>query len=990
MKKYSPVMISVLLTAAVLFWSVVKPINPPVLGSYSEQTYHILKKGKVPKAQERPSDWFTMQRAWPQGTISAEKPREAINAAKSMRAVAAADKNTKQVTWTQAGPTNIPGRITDLAIHPSDPNTIYAGSAAGGVFKSTDLGLTWSAIFDQEGTPSVGALAIHPVNPNILYVGTGEANAASDTYEGTGIYKSTDGGATWEYKGLPESYHIGRVVIDPLRPESVYVAVAGKHFGGINNERGLYRSQNGGDTWERLLYVSDSTSCVDFAMHPSTGTMFAAMWEKVRFQGDHTRLAGPTSALYRSIDFGATWQRLGSSQGLPGIPEILCRIGVTVDPESNTVYASFVDYPNYGLRGVFKSTNLGQSWTRTNDGSMSSVFSTFGWYFGQIRVAPGNPNICFVLGVPLYRTTDGGNNWYQIGNEAHVDHHALYILPANHNIVYNGNDGGVTYSTNMASNLATLANMPNTQFYAIALDYNNPDRLYGGTQDNGSLRTYYGSPDDWDRFLGGDGFYCLVDYTNPDIIYAEYQWGNLYRIEYGSFVWGLNGMDYESERHNWCTPVVMDPNNPNILYYGSNKLYKTTDGAYNWYLISNDLTGGPYPNYSSFGTITTMAVSKTNGNVIYVGTDDAYVWVTTNGGGNWTRIDDELPERWVTRVAVDPTDAATAYVTLSGYRWNEYTPHIFKTTNYGTDWIDIQGNLPDVPVNDIKIDAFNSNTLYIATDVGVFITVDAGTTWEPLGTGMPITAVHDLAYHPPTRTLAAGTHGRSIYKTTVECSDPNDADSDGIGDACDNCPGIANPGQEDADSDLLGDACDNCTDTDNDGFGNPGFAANTCPEDNCPSHFNPGQNDYDDDGVGDICDNCPAIKNGNQADVDTDGLGDACDNCPTVANPEQEDFDLDNWGDVCDNCPEVNNPSQSDSDGDNIGDACDFICGDVNDDGLVNILDIIFLIDYKFKNGPAPQELNAADVNNDGLVNILDIIYLIDYKFKSGPAPDCP
>lgn len=989
MKKLVPVLLAVVLLSGSLFLAKIRPIDPIVNSSYSEQTYNILTKGRVPKAKQRPSDWFYMQRSWPLKTIPAEKPRMAITKAKEQREQFSADKNMRDVTWTQAGPTNIPGRITDLAVHPDFPNTIYAGTAAGGLFKSTDLGGSWTPVFDNDGTPSIGAVAIHPTDPQTLYVGTGEANASSDSYEGTGVYKTIDGGANWTYLGLPNSFHIGRIVIDPLRPESVYVAVAGKHFGATNPERGLYRSQDGGSTWEQLLFVTDSVSCIDFAMHPSTGVMFAAMWDKIRFQGVLTRLAGYNSALYRSDDFGATWTRLGNANGLPGIPELIGRIGVSVDPQSNTVYASYNEYPGYGNRGIFKSTDLGLNWTEVT-GDLPNPYSTFGWYFGQIRVAPGNPDLCFVMGVNTYRTTDGGAGWDLVATDCHVDFHAMYILPTNHNIIYLGNDGGVGYSDAMGLNCTTFHGMPNTQFYSITLDYNNPFRLYGGTQDNGSMRTYYGDPDDYQRFLGGDGFHCIVDYTDPEIYYAEYQWGNLYKFDHGGSNWGLNGMDYSNERHNWNTPVVMDPNNPEVLYYGSNIVYKTNTGADLWFPISNDLTNGPHDYSSSFGTITTISPAKTNGNVIYVGTDDGNVWVTQNGGNIWSDITSGLPDRWITRVAADPTNAAVAYVTLSGYRYNEYTPHIFRTDDYGATWTDISGDLPDSPINDIKIDAYNSNYLYIATDVGVYITENLGSTWQPLGTGMPITPVHDLAYHPPTRTLAAGTHGRSIFVATLDCSDASDSDGDGIGDACDNCIAVGNPDQADADLDFIGDACDDCTDSDNDGFGDPGYAGNTCPDDNCPNKFNPLQTDTDDDGVGDACDNCIDTKNANQANDDTDEYGNACDNCDEVDNPNQTDTDGDNVGDACDNCVDVANFDQTDTDGDDIGDACDYICGDADDNGSVDILDIIFLIDFKFKGGPAPTYPASSDVDNDGDVNILDIIYLIDFKFKNGPEPNCP
>jgi hypothetical protein len=626
----------------------------------------------------------------------------------------------------------------------------------------------------------------------------------------------------------------------------------------------------------------------------------------------------------------------------------MSRIGVTVDPESNTVYACFTGMDE-GLYGVYKSTDLGDNWIRVNTDTIDDAhcYWTMGRWFGQIRVVPGNPDVCFLHGIELFRTANGGDGWNQVGDNTHVDHHAMYILPNNPNIIYEGCDGGVNYSDDMGITFTTFADMANTQFYTVEIDYLKPYRLYGGTQDNGALGTQTGNLDDWDYVLGGDGFYMIVDPTNSDIIYAEIYYGYLWKVNLseGTGVVALNGINYSGDRHNWNTPVVMDPNDNLILYYGSNRLYKTYNGAQSWIPISGDLTGGPYPGYSSsYGTIATIAPAKTDDQVVYVGTDDGYVWVTQDGGGNWAQINSGLPDRYVTRVAVDPWDAAIAYVTLSGYRFSEYFPHIFKTTDYGQNWSDIHGNLPDVPINDIIPDPFNPDVLYIGTDVGVFVTENGGTSWEPLGTGIPITPVLDIDFHPPTQLLVAGTHGRSMYKTKADCSDPDDGDTDGVGDACDNCQTDINPDQEDADLDFVGDACDECTDTDSDGYGNPGHVASTCPEDNCPND----------------------------------------------PNPTQEDFDGDGVGDACDNCPDKPNPNQEDSNDNGVGDVCDYVCGDTDGNRIVDILDIIFMIDNKFKGGPLPDPIQAADVNNDSIFDLLDIVYMIDNKFKDGPDPFCP
>jgi photosystem II stability/assembly factor-like uncharacterized protein len=881
---------------------------------FHDPIYAQLKKlGKIKTAKQMPNDWFYMQRAYPYESIPEGKYLAAIEEARELRKTSGGEKS-RAGEWLMAGPTNIPGRITDLAVHPDYPNTIYAGSAAGGVFKSTDGGATWTAIFDDEGTQSIGALAIHPDNPNTIYVGTGEANTAGDSYEGSGIYKSTDGGVSWTHIGLSQSYHIGRILIDPEHPETVFVAASGQLFG-TNPERGVYRSVNGGATWEQMYYIDDTTACIDIAIQPSTGTLLAAMWTRYRGR-THRIVGGVNSGIYRSTDYGETWTRL--SNGLPAPADTVGRIGITIDSLSQTVYAIYCNHPGYFM-GIYKSTDLGDSWTQTNDGDLYDLVSSFGWYFGVIRVVPGEPDVVFAMGVDLYRSTDGGASWSDVSGVMHVDHHAFYIHPTNAELIYDGCDGGINVSYNQGDSWTRLYDMPNTQFYAITIDKTNPDRLYGGTQDNGTMRTLTGGTDDWVRILGGDGFYTSIDYTDPDIIYAEYQWGYLFKSYDGGYYWywALGNIDYEAYRHNWCTPFIMDPGDHNTLYYGANVLFKTTNGGDYWEVISGDLTNGPGPGNLTYGTITTIDVCPIDGSVIYVGTDDANVWVTTDGGGDWQNISAGLPDRWVTRVAVNPYDPAVAYVTFSGHYMSDSTPHIYRTENYGANWSDIHSNLPNGPINDVIVDPSFDSTLYVGSDVGVFYTSNLGQSWAPLGTDMPIAPVHDLDFNNLTRTLVAGTHGRSMYKIDVGCTGA-DSDGDGVPDPCDNCPASYNPLQEDYDYDSVGDSCDNCIDS----------------------------------------------VNINQSDIDSDLIGDVCDNCPDNYNPGQEDSDADGTGDACDCiCGDIDGNGQTDMldilylisylyKGGPVPDPPE--AGDINDDDASNMLDILYLISYLYKGGPEP------------------------------------
>jgi photosystem II stability/assembly factor-like uncharacterized protein len=412
-----------------------------------------------------------------------------------------------------------------------------------------------------------------------------------------------------------------------------------------------------------------------------------------------------------------------------------------------------------GVMGVYKSTNSGDSWTTVS----TSTFGSEGqaWYNINIAVHSLDTNYVLTGFTNFYRSTNGGTTWTSSGTGMHVDHHAIAWDMTTPTRVVVGNDGGVFTSTTSGTSWVKSFNLPISQFYAGTVDFQLPQRHYGGTQDNGTPRTLTGSTNDWQSIYGGDGFYVLVDPTNSNRIYAESQNGGLgYSVNGGtSFSGGTTGIG-ASDRKNWCTPIAMDPNTPLTLYTGTHLLYRTTNGMQNWTVISGDLTRGPN---GRIGTITTIDVAKSNANVIYVGTDDGKVSVTTNGGTNWIDITGTLPIRYVTRVTVDPDSANVMYVTLSGYLEDITTAHIYKTVNYGQTWAAIGGNLPNIPLNDVIVDPVYRPFLYVASDAGVMYSTNHGGTWNVLGTGLPLATVLDLTLHSPTRKLVAFTHGRSAF-----------------------------------------------------------------------------------------------------------------------------------------------------------------------------------------------------------------------------------
>ncbi len=690
-------------------------------------------------------------------------------------------ESISSATWIQRGPTNIGGRITDIAVHPLDSDIVYAGAAEGGVLRSVDAGQTWTPLFDDQLAISIGAIAIDPVNPDVIYVGTGEVNpgGGSVAYGGAGLFRSSDQGDTWELIGLEDSGSIGRIRIDPTDPDRIFVAVMG-FLWETNPDRGVYRTTNRGTTWERVLFVDSETGCVDLIMRPDDpDVLYAAMWERLR-QPEYYDYGGPGCAVYRTTDGGDTWAQVAGGLRTPSVDG--GRIGLSLCAlQPDVMHAVYADRIGY-FDGLYRSTDGGFTWSQTNDGTLSNAFASYGWWFGNVRTHPVNPDTIFVLGLGFYRSTNGGSSYSGADGGMHVDHHGLDFGPGPNPVIYEGNDGGVYRSTNGGTAWTKLGDLPVTQVYRVALDASNVSARYLGAQDNGTCRTLTGDTDNWVMIFGGDGFQPLVHPTNSSHIWAQYQYGNLRFSSNGGSSWSnATGGINPSDRRNWNSPLIQDPTDADRRYLGTDKVYWSASNT-SWTAISPDLTGGPHLGNSGqvSGTLTTLAVSSLDGDVIWAGSDDGYVQVSTNGGGTWTDVSAVLPVRWVTSVRADPFSPETAYVTISGFRWAEPLPHVFRTTDLGANWEAIAGNLPEAPANDFLADPNHAWRYFVATDVGVYESWNGGISWSAMGAGLPNVVVTSLALDPGNQELFAGTYGRSVFSistATLPC--PWDLDGDG-------------------------------------------------------------------------------------------------------------------------------------------------------------------------------------------------------------------
>jgi hypothetical protein len=756
--------------------------------------------------------------------------------------------------WRSIGPAIMAGRVTDVEGVPGNSKVFYVATATGGIWKTINAGTMFFPLFDKERVISMGDIAIAPSNPNILYAGTGEEDSRNSISPGGGLYKSTDAGLTWKLMGLEATQQIGRIVVDPADPNVVYVAALG-HEWNSNPERGLYKSIDGGATWQLSKFVSDKAGFVDLAMDPKDhNTLYASSWERIR--GPYfLKSGGPGSGLWKTTDAGATWREIKGG----GFPATMKgRIGIAVSPSDPQVVYTWVEadtLPHPLARGekpdtskeqktnsgIYRSSDGGATWVLTyrNEppGRAGGLGDARPFYYSQIRVDPKNPDRIYWMSSVFRTSADGGKTVQRGAIGVHTDWHAMWIDPSDPEHYILGDDGGIAVTYDRGGTYDFINTFPIGQFYAVAYSMEKPYKVCGGLQDNGSwcgpsrAKNRAGiSNSDWYNVGGGDGFYAAIDPDDPNIVYSESQGGNASRLNIEqntrTVIMRGGGRDRTSifedsviiargdtlrpetpeitrtlaqiraraaadsargYRFNWSTPFFLSPHAASTVYIGGNRLLKSTDRGDHFYPISPDLstkdsariimstrlTGGITRDNSgaeTHGTITTVAESPIRPGILWVGTDDGNVWLTTNDGGQWTDITTRFPavprKSWVSRVEPSHFDTATVYVTFDNHWENDFRPYVFVSSDFGKTFRSISNNLPTGSadfVHVIREDPANRDLLFLGTDVAAYVSTDRGGSWQRFMTGLPTVPVHDLQIHPRDRELIAATHGRSIW-----------------------------------------------------------------------------------------------------------------------------------------------------------------------------------------------------------------------------------
>lgn len=754
----------------------------------------------------------------------------------------------RDLSWRNIGPVTQGGRVVAIRVSEQHDNIIYLAYASGGVWKSEDKGISFEPLTDQLPNQIVGSFAIDPENDNVLWLGTGENNSSRSSYAGIGVFKSVDGGKSWKHMGLGNSNRIGDIIVDPENPDRVYVAALGPLYS-EGGERGIYLTEDGGNTWKQVLSGDQKTGFIDLSI-ASNGDIYASAWQRMRKAWDFEE-GGKGSKIYKSSDHGKTWKHL--SNGLPQ-GKYVGRMGVDVATSNPDIVYVVVDnqevlpedqwdlgdtainakrlktmsteelllhdedmlekflrdnhFPpkvtaktviedlknndktpqdlvkslkdanqnlfNTDIKGleVYRSDDGGAHFYKTHDTPLSNVVFTYGYYFGKIHVDPNDPDTIYTMGVPLIKSADGGKNWVTLYNpKVHVDYHEVWIDPNNSSHIIAANDGGADESYDGGNHWRKLDYQPVGQFYTVDVDMETPYNVYGGLQDNGTLKgsstTDWKDGESWKRLFGGDGMYVNSD---NDVTYVGFQFGNYFKLGKGKpkSIRPPNYLDEEPLRYNWNTPVVLSTHNKDIIYYGANKLYRSMDRGDSYDAISDDLTQSLKYGDVPYATITSISESPLEFGRIIVGTDDGMVWVTEDGGKKWKNVSKKLPKKlWVSRVISSKYDKNELWLTLNNYRNDDLQSYVYYSDNFGKNWKNITSNLPNSAVNVIKEDPNTEGLVYVGTDRGVYFSLDKGESWNTLGSGFPTVPVHDLIVHPRDNELVVATHGRSMWVSDV-------------------------------------------------------------------------------------------------------------------------------------------------------------------------------------------------------------------------------
>ncbi|MDY0201753.1 MAG: hypothetical protein RBR40_12280 [Tenuifilaceae bacterium] len=686
------------------------------------------------------------------------------------------------------GPAFSSGRIGDFAVNPNNHSEFYVAVASGHIWKTTNRGTTFEPVFDNYGTYSIGCLAMDPNNTNVVWAGTGENNHQRALGYGNGIYKTVNGGKSWKNMGLKDSRQIGMILIDPRNSNVVYVAAEGSAWG-PGGERGLYKTTNGGESWEKVLNISDDTGINNIICDPRNPDVLYASSEQRRRHVFTKIGGGPETALYKSEDAGKTWRKL--TDGLP--KEHMGGMGIAISPQNPDVIYAIIEAAN-NASGFYRSANRGESWTKVSD------YASSGQYYNEIFCDPIQFDKVYSVETVTQVTVDGGKTWNRVGNKArHVDDHALWINPTDNSNVMIGGDGGIYITYNVdGGDWQFIPNLPVTQFYRVTTDNTYPFyNVYGGTQDNNTMggpsQNTMGSgvsSEEWIVTVGGDGFWARVDPTNPNIVYSESQYGNLVRYDKKSGerirIQPQPRKDEETYRWNWDAPLIISPHASSRLYFAANKVFRSDDRGNTWQVISDDLTAqidrNTWPvmgkfwsvdavvkdvSTSLFGTIVSLDESPVKEDLIYIGTDDGLIQVTEDAGKTW-RKSSSFPgvpnQSYVSDVFASRFDENVVFATLRNLKRDDFKPYVLKSTDKGRTWKSISTNLPENgSVHTIEQDFIKENLLFVGTEFGVFFSINGGDSWVQMKSGLPSIAVYDLAIQQRESDLVLATFGRGFY-----------------------------------------------------------------------------------------------------------------------------------------------------------------------------------------------------------------------------------